>query len=104
MTFQKFKAEEIVMNVVHTKIVQEFSCLRYAGSKRLNNEISIIGGTTTHLGDYDFIELYEGQIIAEFSERFPMFAFDLENNDMFQDRELWTYIQKEKYNQMKKLV
>lgn len=70
----------------------------------LNNEISIIGGTTTEIGDYDFIELYEGQIIAEFSERFPMFAFDLENNNMFMDRELWTHTQKEKYNQMKKLV
>jgi len=39
MTFQKFKAEEIVMNVVHTKIVQEFSCLRYAGTKRSFNEV-----------------------------------------------------------------
>jgi len=39
MKFKKFKAEEIVMNVVHTKIVQEFSCLRYAGSKRSFNEV-----------------------------------------------------------------
>lgn len=27
------------MNIVHTKIVQEFSCLQYAGTKRSFNEV-----------------------------------------------------------------